>query len=82
MYSGPCILRPHIQPEKYGLKMKVILKWKDIYIENMSAVIDDLKMKIPKWRESLTEVVLKCRHHCIGNVGMLTGGFLLYPCQL
>ncbi len=25
-YSGPCILRPPIQPEIYGLKLKVILK--------------------------------------------------------
>ncbi len=26
MYSGPCILRPPIQPEKYGRKLKVVLK--------------------------------------------------------
>ncbi len=25
-YSGPCDLRPPIQPAKYGLKMKVVLK--------------------------------------------------------
>ncbi len=27
IYSGPCILRPPIQPEKYGLKLKMVLKW-------------------------------------------------------
>ena len=31
MYSGPCILRPPIQTEKYDLKLKVFLKWSDIY---------------------------------------------------
>ncbi len=25
-YSSPCVLRPPIQPEKYGLKLEVILK--------------------------------------------------------
>ncbi len=25
-YSKPCILRPPIQPEKFGLKLKVVLK--------------------------------------------------------
>ncbi len=24
-YRGPCILRPSIQPENYGLKLKVVL---------------------------------------------------------
>ncbi len=26
LYSGPCDLRPPIQPAKYGLKLKVVLK--------------------------------------------------------
>ncbi len=26
LYSGPCDLRPLIQPEKYGLKLKGVLK--------------------------------------------------------
>ncbi len=26
IYSGPCDLRPAIQPAKYGLKLKVVLK--------------------------------------------------------
>ncbi len=39
IYSGPCILRPPIQPEKCGLKLTVcVLKWMDIYIENISMV--------------------------------------------
>ncbi len=32
MCSGPCILGPPLQPEKYGLKLKAVLKWRDIYI--------------------------------------------------
>ncbi len=32
-YSGPWILRPPIQPVKCGLKLKLVLKWKDIYTE-------------------------------------------------
>ncbi len=39
-YSGQCILRPLVQPEKYGLKIKVVLKWEDTYIENVSSVTD------------------------------------------
>ncbi len=31
-YRGPCILRP-ILSEKCGLKFKVVLKWRNIYLE-------------------------------------------------
>ncbi len=51
-YSGPCILRPPLQPEKYGLKLQVVLKWRDIYIENIRIMllIAGLKMEgIVKW---------------------------------
>ncbi len=42
LYSGPCILRPiTIQPEEYGLKLKMVLKWRDIYIENITVVLLD-----------------------------------------
>ncbi len=34
-YSGPCILKPPNQPEKYGLKVKVVLKSRDIYAESI-----------------------------------------------
>ncbi len=46
-YSAPCILRPSIQPEKYGLKFKLVLKWRDIYVENIRvvSVIAGLKMQ-------------------------------------
>ncbi len=53
MYSGPCILRLPFQPEKYGLKFDVVLKWRDIYFENIRIVslIAGLKMEgIVKWR--------------------------------
>ncbi len=53
MYSGPCILRPPLQPGIFGLKWEVVLKWRDIYTENMRMVslIVGLKMEgIVKWR--------------------------------
>ncbi len=42
--SGPCILRPPVQPEEYGLKyfkLKVVLKLKDtcICIENIKVLL-------------------------------------------
>ncbi len=36
--SGPCILRPHVQLGSYGLQLKVVLKWRDIYTENIRVV--------------------------------------------
>ncbi len=33
-YSGPCVLRPLVHPNKYNLylnMLKVVLRWKDIY---------------------------------------------------
>ena len=46
-YSGPCDLRPPIQPAKYGLKLKVVLKQRDIYNENIQVVslISGLKIQ-------------------------------------
>ncbi len=37
-YSGPCILRPPIQPEKCRLILKVVLIWRDISIEIIKLV--------------------------------------------
>ena len=34
LYCGPCMVRPATQPDKGGLKLKVTLKWRDIYISN------------------------------------------------
>ncbi len=47
IYSGPCDLRPPIQPAKYGLKFKVVLKYRDVYTENIQVVslISGLKMQ-------------------------------------
>ncbi len=47
MYSGPCNLRPSIQPAKYGLNFKVVLKERDVSTENMQVVslISGLKMQ-------------------------------------
>ncbi len=46
-YSGPCDVIPPIQPAKYGLKLKVVLKYRDIYTENIqvASLISGLKMK-------------------------------------
>ncbi len=38
--SCPCSLGPTVQIAKCGFKFKVVLKWRDIYIENMSCVTD------------------------------------------
>ncbi len=50
MYSGPCILRPLIQPAKHGLKSKAVLQWMYIYIASKTSsvtgpVIAGLKME-------------------------------------
>ncbi len=50
--KGLCSLRLPIQPEKCGLKLKVVLKWKDNYNENIRLVslMASLKMEgIIKW---------------------------------
>ncbi len=52
LYSGPSILRPPLQPEKYGLKLEVVIKCRDIYIENKTilSLVASLKMEgIVKW---------------------------------
>ncbi len=36
-HSGPCILRPPVQPDKYAPKLKVVLKWRYIYSERQRA---------------------------------------------
>ena len=46
------ILRPPLQPDKYGLKLEVVLKWRDVYTENIRMVllIAGLKIEgIVKW---------------------------------
>ncbi len=63
-YSGPCILRPPIQPGKCGLKLEVVLKFKDIWIENkrMVPLIAGLKMEgIVKWRGLKSQGQLYCQ---------------------
>ncbi len=35
LYSGPCILRPHVLPEKYGPKLKVALKIKNVKLQGI-----------------------------------------------
>ncbi len=54
-YSGPCILRPHVQPEEYGLKLKVGVEM-DGYTENIIVVLLD--------GQSPNGAVLNRRDHC------------------
>ncbi len=51
--SGPLHFKTTLQPEKYGLKLETVLKWKDSYNEIvwMVSLIAGLKMEgIVKWR--------------------------------
>ncbi len=41
----PCILRPFLQPQNLGLKLEVVLKWKDIHVGNRRIV-----SVVSKWR--------------------------------
>ncbi len=36
---GPCIVTPPIQPENYVPKLKVDLKYKDVYIEHVKSAV-------------------------------------------
>ncbi len=47
IYTGPCLLRPPIQPEKYGF-VNAFLKWRDVNITNIELV---LLMMVLKWRD-------------------------------
>ncbi len=40
-------LRPPVHPAKYGLNLKVVLKWRELYIENtrMMSLMASLKME-------------------------------------
>ncbi len=35
---SPCILGPLHQPQNVGLKLEVVLEWRDIYVENIKIV--------------------------------------------
>ena len=42
-YSGPCILRPPVSQQKYGLKLKLVLKlthrqWREFILKVQAAV--------------------------------------------
>lgn len=53
--SGPCIIRPPLQAEKYGIKLEVALKWKDTYVKNISVapMIAGPKMEVVVQRRVL-----------------------------
>ena len=60
--SSPCILRPPVKRDKCGLKLKVVLKSRDIYIENVRVV--SVIRPVLKQRELLNGGVLNRRDHC------------------
>ncbi len=40
--SGPCILRPPLLSRiKYDLNLEVVLKWRDIYTENIKSGVNE-----------------------------------------
>ncbi len=49
---------------KYGLKLKVVLKWRDIYVENIRKMLLIAGLKIEEIVKC-GEGVLSCRDHCI-----------------
>ncbi len=59
LYGDPCVSRPHLQPQNFGLKLEVVLKWRDIYIQNirMVSMMAGLKM------EGFVKGVLNHRDH-------------------
>ncbi len=63
IYSGPSILRPPIQPERYRHKLKVVLKCRDIYIKNIKFV----SLMVLKWREFLSELLMLYTVGCVKN---------------
>ncbi len=61
MYSGLCILKPPIEAAEYYLKLKVVLKWRAIYIASIrvGSLVDGLKRKgFVKWRGLKSQVPL------------------------
>ena len=62
IYNGPSILKPLLQPKKDCPKFKMMLKQRDIPIENITVVL--LMAQALKCREFLNAEVLKCRNHC------------------
>ncbi len=52
-HSGPCTLRPPIQPEKYSLELKAVLKCRGMFIESIRRI----SLTVLKWREFLNKVV-------------------------
>ena len=62
-YSGPCILRPPSQPEKHDLKLKLVLKLRDNYIENINVFMS--LMAGLKIEGNLNGGVLNHRDQCM-----------------
>ena len=75
-YSGPCIIRQPIQPQKYGLKLKVVLIGRVVYIEHIGVLPLVMLMVGLK-----TERILKLRGlnlygitYCTSSTCMFTTG--------
>ncbi len=48
--DAPCIIRLNpIEPEKCGLKLKVVFNWRDIYIENIRFLMNHSAHRVKLW---------------------------------
>ncbi len=59
---GPYILKPPVKSEKYGLTLKVVLKGKDVYIENMRVVLLMTSLKMERIVKSQVYRMLEWEH--------------------
>ncbi len=74
-YSGPYILRPHVQAEKYGHTQNVVLKCRDVcYIKNILGICH--WWAVLKWKVSLIVGTTVPVTNKAGHAGHLTICFL------
>ncbi len=80
--SGYCILKPPIQPEKYGLKLKIVLKWNDILYRTDLLAKLHIKNKSARIIQSFKVGGLLCqdRFHCMPWLCVFQGR--VYPSPL
>ncbi len=67
LFNGPCILRPHVQPEENDLKLESYLYWK-----HKSGIMSRMK-EIYKWKPVLNPVD-HCMHNILANTCTAVGG--------
>ncbi len=80
IYHHPCILRPPVQPEKNGLKLKVVLKWKDVFFYWKYKSLCR-RWPVVKWKELLNGGVLKLQVIAVTDSLFIVslGCFIAFP---